>query len=319
MTSHVSEHDEFLLSLLLDNDLSAAEAAALRRRLDGEPALRARFETLVRLDRELKLHREDPPAVEFEPFHRRLMERIGEAAGQPAGDVSEQDEGLLGRLLDGELTAAEDQAVRQRLEREPALRRCHEALKRIEATLAGRRADRPAVNYGRLHDRVMAGIRAEAARSPRTVRFPVWLRIAAPLAAAAAIALVVWLQPFAGRPTGERREGIGPMALHHPDRPSADASERPGGQLAEAKSASDSPRREDEPPVVRFKRPRPSTGSLQTIQVNYARSAALAEDVRRSDDEGARRPSRKLFFAATPTAQPSPARVAGDFLDAAPL
>ncbi|MGQ9651417.1 MAG: hypothetical protein ACUVXJ_15015 [Phycisphaerae bacterium] len=76
----ISEHDEFLLSRLLDNDLSPAEAETLRRRIEDEPDLGRAFATMTRLDGLLKQRRADVPRVNWKTFHvdvTRKVARIG--------------------------------------------------------------------------------------------------------------------------------------------------------------------------------------------------------------------------------------------------
>jgi anti-sigma factor RsiW len=322
MREYVSERDEFLLSQLLDGDLPEAEAAALRVRLENESALRSAYEVLCRVDGLVRARAADQPAVDYERFHEVVMQRLGAAA-----PVSEQDEYLLSRLLDGELAGEARAGLVARLEVEPALRDCYESHQRVNAALAERRADVPVVDYGRFHTQVMEQVREEAGRAARTIRFPVWARIAAPLAAAAAIALAVWLQP-----------GIGPVSVDSPPRDEvAQLDNGPAGgadnALADAGSVRtvapvdvvvDTPA---EPVVVVMTRaPGASSGTgtmaiqvgrpavvvpqVETIQVSYARSYDIAEAVQKGDDERARQPARKVFIAS---AKPSAAEtLAGD-------
>jgi len=79
----IDEHDEFLLSRLLDGDLTGAEAAALRERIAHEPALREAYESLARVDRFLVGQTRALPDVDWRRFQARLMNRI-ESHRQPA-------------------------------------------------------------------------------------------------------------------------------------------------------------------------------------------------------------------------------------------
>lgn len=285
MRFHVSEHDEFLLSQLLDGDLPEPEAVVLRTRLENEPALRRAFEELSEVNRLMQARRADPPVVDYDRFHSVLMQQLGGGAS----GVSPDDEFLLSRLLDGDLADDERELVLRRLEAEPALRECHDSLKRVDQALVQHRTPMPAVKYGRFHRQLMKQVRAEAGRTGRLLRFPVWARLAAPLAAAAAIALVVWLQP------GLRPEPTSPVE------PQSGGSEWVDAQPAAS-----------EPLVVAFNRPasssgmlavnvgKPSTSNLQdqTVRVTFARSVDIAETVQRIDAEQAQRPSRRAFVAA---------------------
>lgn len=113
--------------------------------------------------------------------------------------INEHDEFLLSRLLDDDLPADEAANLRARMEREPELRRAFTAMSRIDILLGARRADQPQVNWTRFHSQVMNLVEAEAAR-PITIKLSSYLRAALPLAAAAAIALVIWYWPHGKTP-----------------------------------------------------------------------------------------------------------------------
>lgn len=172
-------------------------------------------------------------------------------------DVNEHDEFLLSRLLDGDLPAAEADALRERFDREPALRSAFEQVRRIDDALKARRGDRATVDFGTFHASVMDSVRAETA--PATIPFPRWRRLAAPLAAAAAIALVVSYVTFG--PFGEPVTGEMTIDYHH-GKPSSPAR---GDLLVHVTPQAASQR----------------TGELR---VDYARSSALAEAVREQDE-----------------------------------
>lgn len=70
------EHDEYLLSRLLDGDLSDAEAADLNARLECEPELRATLDAMSRIDGLLVERREDRPDVDWDQFHSQVMDRV---------------------------------------------------------------------------------------------------------------------------------------------------------------------------------------------------------------------------------------------------
>ncbi len=84
MQRRMDERDEFLLSQLLDGDLPAAEAAELRERIARDPALRAAFETLARVDAALTRRRADQPAVNWNHLHRQIVERVEAERARPA-------------------------------------------------------------------------------------------------------------------------------------------------------------------------------------------------------------------------------------------
>src|SRR5689334_9992725 len=108
--------------------------------------------------------------------------------------ITEQDEFLLSRLLDGELDAAQADALRARVAREPVLRASFEAMGSLDRALMNRRTRQPDVDWAKFHQRIMTEIAAKQSRSTsiRIFKFPppVWYAWA-PLAAAAAIAFVV--------------------------------------------------------------------------------------------------------------------------------
>ncbi len=76
----INEHDEFLLSRLLDNDLPPAEAETLRRRIEAEPALARAYARMARLDSLLKERRADQPQMDWKAFHARVTNRVERAA-----------------------------------------------------------------------------------------------------------------------------------------------------------------------------------------------------------------------------------------------
>ena len=214
--------------------------------------------------------------------------------------INEHDEFLLNRLVDGDLPADEAAALGDRIEREPELRAVYESLVRLNALLADRRKDTCAVNWGRFHAAVMGRIEADAARSARVIRFPFWVRVAAPLAAAAAVALFVVLrvphgtiQPAPAEPGTLRVAYLTPRA----------ASQGVPGAL-----------------VVRFSRPgqvRPADAgpAEPAIQVAYARSAELEDSIRRADQARQDEPSSHLYIMHADRNPPAPA----DMMEAAPL
>lgn len=215
--------------------------------------------------------------------------------------IDEHDELLLNRLVDGDLPAEEEAALGGRIEREPELRSVYDSLVRLNALLAERRKDACAVNWGRFHAAVMSRIEADAARSVRVIRFPFWVRVAGPLAAAAAaVALVVVLRTPQGA-VQPRPASQGTLRVAYLMPPPASQGEH--GALA-----------------VRFSRPgqvRPANAraSEPTIQVAYAKSAELEDSIRRADQARQNEPSSHLYIMHADNSAPVPA----DMMEAAPL
>lgn len=307
MSLQVSEHDEFLLSQLLDGELTAEQAADLHVRLRQEPALARAFEGLRRVDDLVKARRAVQPAVDYDRFHERFMARL--ATENTA--VSEEDELLLNRLIDSELTPEDEALVLRRLAHEPALRVVYESLVRVNAALVQRRADVLAVDYGQFHRQVMNQVRQEAGRTARVVRFPTWARLAAPLAAAAAIALSVWLHPGwrqSSEPVNiaiaeKRDQSVGPaLAELPPAEPQPVAMVRTNAPVARPAGVIE----------VTVGKPAADDDGLAAMHVTVTVSDELAEEVRKVDDERARQPSRKVFFAAATPADTSAVALTGD-------
>ncbi|HSW46976.1 MAG TPA: hypothetical protein VLM89_15545 [Phycisphaerae bacterium] len=190
--------------------------------------------------------------------------------------IPEHDELLLGRLLDDDLSPVEAAALRERIQREPDLQEACHALTRIHAALIERRKDTCRVDWPRFHDRVMDRVAAEADAPAPVIRFPSWLKVAMPFAAAAAIALVVVLRGSPpGTPTTPAGHGPPQVAYHAP--PPVKAA----GAL-----------------VVHFHRPdlKPVNPARATIHVAYAHSDELQEYYRRADEARRDQPSSHLYI-----------------------
>ncbi len=213
--------------------------------------------------------------------------------------IHERDEWLLNRLLDGELSAAEERSLHARLDAEPALRAALATLQRVDRALADRRLDRPVVDWAGFHAGVMRAVTPQVAPAARTIRFPVWLRMAMPVAAAAAIVLVVLLQDA---------RLWGPAA---PIRGIARQAEDPATpvQVAYAVPAPQSGGRLD----VRIHR-RPVAADGLT-RIAYSRSTELDEHIRQIDEASEYQPSWQVYMADTNVQTP----VVLDFFDVPPL
>ncbi len=207
--------------------------------------------------------------------------------------IRENDEFLLAELLDGHLPADQAADLRQRMERQPELRAAFKSLADVHALLARRQADQPRVDWRGFHKRVMDAVEAEPVAPPRRSQLARWLRIGAPLAAAAAIALLVSRYP-AGPETGgpEAASSAGPVA-----------AVAPSGDVGQV--------------LVRFERPPlDSAGQTGVVQVSFARSAQLAEAIQQEDKANRSRPPT-VFAAVPPPSLPDGALRA--FLEAPPL
>jgi hypothetical protein len=193
--------------------------------------------------------------------------------------INEQDEMLLNRLLDGDLSADDAAALRQRIQREPALRNVWERLSRIDGLLRERRTDTCQLDWGRFHASVVNQIGTDAVPVARVIRFPLWTRVAAPLAAAAAVALVLILRAphEPGKPAGTE-PGVIRVAYHTPQPAAISAS----GAI-----------------VVRFHRPggsMPQKDSAAPIHVAFSRSSQLEEQIRAADTARESNASSHLYI-----------------------
>jgi len=193
--------------------------------------------------------------------------------------IDEHDEFLLSRLLDGDLATDEALALRRRMEQEPALQEAYDALARVDAALRTRQADRPVLDWGRFHREVMDRVQADAAVSHATLQLRRWIRLGVPLAAAAAIVLLVSVYPF-GTPTSPTGTGAGPDSAP-PEGAPGTMVVRLGRPLLVEPTDADSL----EVAVGRHRRPEPdATGRDAPVQVTFVRSERLREAVEREDE-----------------------------------
>lgn len=107
---------------------------------------------------------------------------------QPEPDFTDP-EFLISRALDGDATPQELRELEARTKSDPDLQREHESYRKLDDLLDRWAADDPRVDWTKLHATVMAEarLRADAARRQRLM-----FRIAGPLAAAAAVLMLVW-------------------------------------------------------------------------------------------------------------------------------
>jgi len=182
--------------------------------------------------------------------------------------INEHDEFLLSRLLDNDLPPAEADALRRRIEAEPALAQAYARMAQLDSLLKARRADQPQLDWKGFHARVINQVEraAEAKASRPVIRLSRWLSIGVPLAAAAAIALVVILRPPSGttRPIGD------PGVL-----------------------------------VVKYKEPPPAAPAPEgSNKINFKRSRQLAELTLQDDAEAEEQPASTVFVFSEPEVFP---------------
>lgn len=206
--------------------------------------------------------------------------------------IDERDELLLNRLLDGELTEQEAAALRARMEVEPALQAAHAQNLRIHGLLTARAADQAAPRWDAFYAQVMSQVETKDAHPVhRALRFPVWLRFAAPLAAAACVAWLVFSQVLpdmksTGQPATSGRIHV---AINEPP-PAAT------GTL-----------------LVRYQRPAANAPSGDAaVNVAYQRSAQMDEQIRKIDQARQKQPSWRLYMVHTGSPAPMPMM---DYLD----
>lgn len=228
--------------------------------------------------------------------------------------ITEQDEFLLSRLLDDDLPADEAKALRARLEREPELRVAYEAFRKIDRALASRRADRPDINFDDFHAEVMQAVEAEALTTTASgegwiLKFPGWFKVGLPLAAAAAIALVVttWDRSIT-------QEDPGQDVMRSPV--AVEESERAGDgtqivQITDPRKET----RESGRIMVQFNRPSgviEPERNIVRVNVNFQRSDTLARQVEQEDNAQKTRPA--IATAAPAPGEPKVIVIDQDFL-----
>jgi len=101
-------------------------------------------------------------------------------------DPSEQDEFLVSRYLDGALDEDERRAFEHRLNGDPRIAALVQQYRTVDALVRRAAAEVPQVDWGRFEAEFRRRRAASDAASRRSVRF---IRVFAPLAAAAAIAI----------------------------------------------------------------------------------------------------------------------------------
>jgi hypothetical protein len=184
--------------------------------------------------------------------------------------VTDNDEFLLSELLDGSLEPSQAARLRARLEQEPELRAAYESLARVDRLVASQQSDRPRVDLQAMRRHIMAEVAQTENRS--VIPIQRWLRVAAPLAAAAAIALVVSIYR--------------PMVQEEPRR-------------SVVHNVHTEPQPEQQPRrlLVHLNRPEQPADERGIIRVSYARTTELAEAMRERDMERRSRPVWHMYVA----------------------
>jgi len=210
--------------------------------------------------------------------------------------IPENDEFSLNRLLDDDLPANEASSWRERLEAEPGLRETFTSLERLDHLLTECKSDQPSVDYAQLRANVMRAVSDQQAKR-RLIRFPSWLQVGVPLAVAAGIVLLIWVQPLFVHREGTPSDSATPNQVAVIPSP-ADSELPASGEWAEASHAI----RADRSPgsddlVVRIHRVGQEDDELMhKAQVRFTRSANLAEYVRQEDEARSNQPSRYFFL-----------------------
>lgn len=213
--------------------------------------------------------------------------------------LSEQDEFLLSRLIDGDLSPEEITALQARLAREPALRETLDQLQRLNGALLTQRAAQPRVNLALLHADIMREV--ESSQSPAIIRFPLWTRAAGLIAAAAAIVLMFTVFRPAGAPRIESPTQLAQAPPSPTNIPSAvpPGAANPGkGPAPTAITLAANPDIPSDNVHVKFNRPSPARSS--GIKISYVRSDVLANAMKARDTERQNRPTVSVMVAQRP-------------------
>ena len=185
--------------------------------------------------------------------------------------INEHDEFLLSELLDGDLSPDEAAGLRLRMEQEPALQEAYDSLARVNAALETRRADQPAVDWDKFYRDVMNAVEGESVASRSTIRLGRWIRLGVPLAAAAAIVLLVSIYPF-GPETSRTGSAPGTMLVRVRQPTPVDQADPGSLEIAFARPT--------------WPDPNQATPG-EVIQVTFLQSVVLQEAIEK-DDETAR-------------------------------
>lgn len=203
--------------------------------------------------------------------------------GNAMPNINKHDEFLLSELLDGNLPTSEAQQLRERMSAEPHLREAYETLERVHSLVDSRRSDQPSVDWESFHQQVMDQVRAEQDQPSQVIRFPRWAAIGVPLAAAAAIALVLLIERTP-EPTSTPETVPVHVIVSGP---------RSGDGPGELSVTIDRPGIPAEPPTA-------------VIDVAFTQSAEMDELIRQLDEERQNQPSSYASkFLQTPEPEPT--------------
>ncbi|MFQ5429463.1 MAG: hypothetical protein ACE5E1_04050 [Phycisphaerae bacterium] len=184
-----TDHLEQLLSRLPDGDLTPAEHATVRRALADDPGLAAVAKQYERLHLRLRAYRPLPGDVDWRAFSTRVADGVED-------EWAEQASSDLDRAIDPAVAGATAPVASG-----PRLNPVAESYRGVEDALQDWARPLPQVDWAAFHARVSDAVRAEAAsaRAGQPVRG--LRRWVTPVAAAAAVALVVWGLRLARPPT----------------------------------------------------------------------------------------------------------------------
>ena len=199
--------------------------------------------------------------------------------------ITEQDEFLLSRLVDDDLPPEEARVLRARLESEPELRKVYARMTRLDGLLIARRVEQPNVDWQQFHQQVMAKVGAETPAGATVYKLSRYLKVVLPLAAAAAIAIIVMVQP--------RGSGVKPGSSPNSDIALLQSTETTGPKNPEASGLL----------VVRYDRGHVAAQE-SGIEVSYGRSDELQKEYQELDDHNRLQESYGAVVTVRDTSKP---------------
>ncbi len=220
--------------------------------------------------------------------------------------ISQQDEYLLSRLLDGDLPADQADKLCRRMESEPNLRAAHKKMERLNQLLTARRDDQPTIDWGRFRRKVMDRVETEAPLGGRVIPFPNWLKIGAPLAAAASVVLILTAYSILTGPATKESAVPGPITVTV-NTPTDQSLQSPDSSLPMVTYHRFQPTEKEAPATPKAlasaDRKMEETGG---IGVKYRQSPELAEAIERADKMRENAPSLRRFRASVKEKQQAP-------------
>jgi len=235
MNENPQDRLEWLLSERLDRALSADESAELAKALAADASGVRSARAFNQLDALLKRWASAEPQVDWQALKNRC-----------AADVADAAELAISEQLDRRIDASAVAEIGARVAGTSAGTR--DAYARTEAAIRGWRAAMPPVNWEALKLRISAGVAQEAAlagaRAGRVARTRQWrwvAQVAAPLAAAAAVAFAIFWPTPESTNTGVVRPERRPIVVVELETPVSSgrvAVRFDPGQLSETPSTS---------------------------------------------------------------------------------